>query len=105
MTITFIIPCYNSVKIISKNFNKLNNFIKKNKIKAKIIYINDGSEDLTFKELLKIKKKNVSIINNKKNLGKSSSIINTIKRVKTENVILIDCDLPYFDYLKKIIHP
>ena len=103
MTITFIIPCYNSVKIISKNFNKLNNFIKKNKIKAKIIYINDGSEDLTFKELLKIKKKNVSIINNKKNLGKSSSIINAIKRVKTENVILIDCDLPYFNYLKKII--
>tara|TARA_Y100000590_G_C15650344_1_gene988484 strand:+ start:64 stop:771 length:708 start_codon:yes stop_codon:yes gene_type:complete len=104
MTITFIIPCYNSDKIISKNFIKLNSFVKKNKIKAKIIYINDGSKDLTFKELLKIKKKNISIINNKKNLGKSSSIINAIKKVKSGNVILIDCDLPYFDYLKKVIY-
>ena len=43
MILTFIIPCYNAEKIVSKNFNKLNNFIKKNRIKAKIIYINDGS--------------------------------------------------------------
>ena len=104
MNLTFVIPCYNSEKIILNNFSKLNNFIKKNKIKAKIIYINDGSNDSTLKELLKIKKKNVHIINNKKNLGKSNSIINSIKKIRTKNVILIDCDLPYFDCLKKVIN-
>ena len=106
MILTFIIPCYNAEKIVYKNFNKLNSFIKKNRIKAKIIYINDGSTDFTLKELLKIRNKNVFIINNKKNLGKSKSIINTIKKIKTKNVILIDCDLPYLLYLivwKKMI--
>ena len=57
MNLTFVIPCYNSEKIILNNFNKLNNFIKKNKIRAKIIYINDGSNDGTFNKLKKIKKK------------------------------------------------
>ena len=104
MILTFIIPCYNAEKIVSKNFNKLNSFIKKNRIKAKIIYINDGSTDFTLKKLLKIRNKNVFIINNKKNLGKSKSIINTIKKIKTKNVILIDCDLPYFDNLKQVIN-
>ncbi len=103
MKITYVIPCYNSQKTILNNYNKLNKFIKKNKYKSKIIYINDGSSDFTFREMKKINNKNVSIINNKKNIGKSKSIINSINKIKTNYVILIDCDLPYFEYLKKII--
>ena len=87
MILTFIIPCYNAEKIVYKNFNKLNSFIKKNRIKAKIIYINDGSTDFTLKELLKIRNKNVFIINNKKNLGKSKSIINKLSRMDNYLVI------------------
>ena len=101
--ITFIIPCYNSEKIIIKNYYKLKNFIKKHKIKSKTIYINDGSDDSTLNELLKIQDKNVKIVNNKINLGKSMSIIQLLKKVTTNEVILIDCDLPYFKYLKSII--
>ena len=101
MKITYVIPCYNSQKTILNNYNKLNKFIKKNKYKSKIIYINDGSSDFTFREMKKINNKNVSIINNKKNIGKSKSIINSINKIKTNYVILIDCDLPYFEYLKK----
>ena len=103
MHITFIIPCYNASNIIIKNNQKLNKFIKKEKIKEKIIYINDGSQDNTFQELKKIKSKNIKIINNKYNLGKSKSIINALKKVQTKNIVLIDCDLPYFDYLKTTI--
>jgi len=103
MKITFIIPCYNAGNIILRNNEKLKKFIKKEKIKEKIIYINDGSEDNTLKELKKIKSKNVKILNNRYNLGKSKSIINTLKNVKTKNIVLIDCDLPYFDYLKTTI--
>ncbi len=103
MQITFIIPCFNASKIINENNKKLNKFIKKTKIKEKIIYINDGSEDDTLRELKKIKSKNIRIINNKYNLGKSKSIINVLKTVKAKNVVLIDCDLPYFEYLKTTI--
>ena len=103
MKITFIIPCYNAENIIIKNYKRLSQFTKKNKIKRKIIYINDGSSDDTIKKLKKIKDRDVNILDNKKNLGKSKSIINCLKKVKTKNVILIDCDLSYFEYLNKVI--
>ncbi len=104
MNLTFIIPCYNSEKLILKNYNILTNFLKKNKLIAKIIYINDGSNDDTLKKLKSIKNKNISIINNKNNCGKSHSIINALKKVKTKYVILIDCDLPYIKYLKHVVY-
>tara|TARA_Y100001958_G_C21156451_1_gene491364 strand:+ start:195 stop:905 length:711 start_codon:yes stop_codon:yes gene_type:complete len=104
VNVTFIIPCYNAEKIIIDNHNKLSSFLKKNKIKKKIIYINDGSEDKTLEELKKINKKDIKILNNKKNSGKSFSIIKALKLVKKGNVVLIDCDLPYFNYLKIVIN-
>ena len=104
MNVTFIIPCYNAEKIISNNHKRLSSFLKKNKIKKKIIYINDGSKDKTLNELKKINKKDVKILDNKENSGKSYSIIKALKFVKNGNVVLIDCDLPYFTYLKKVIN-
>ena len=103
MNVTFIIPCYNAEKIIYINHQRLISFLKKNKIKKKIIYINDGSEDKTLEELKRIKDKNIKILDNKENSGKSFSIIKALKFVKKGNVVLIDCDLPYFTYLKKVI--
>jgi len=103
MKVTFIIPCYNAEKIVIRNHKRLSQFTKKNKIKKKIIYINDGSNDYTLERLKKINDKDVEILNNKRNLGKSKSIINCLSRVKTNNVILIDCDLSYFEYLNKVI--
>ena len=103
MNFTFIIPCHNSEKIIINNYKKLNKFISQYKLKSKIIYINDSSKDNTFEELKKINDKKVSIINNKINLGKSKSISKILKKINTDFVILIDCDLPYFKYLNEII--
>lgn len=104
MNVTFIIPCYNAEKIIYNNHKRLSSFLKKNKIKKKIIYINDGSKDKTLNELKKINEKNIKILDNKENSGKSYSIIKALKFVKNDNVVLIDCDLPYFTYLKKVIN-
>lgn len=103
MSITFIIPCYNAEKFILNTNFKLVKFLKKNKINYKIFYINDGSKDKTLFKLEKISNNNIKIFNNQKNLGKSKTIINTLKFVKTSKVVLVDCDLPYFNSLKKII--
>ena len=104
MQITFIVPCYNAENIIVRNYRRLNIFLRENRVKSKIIYINDGSKDNTFEKLCEIKNKNIKIINNKNNLGKSKSVINALKKVTTNYVVLIDCDLPYFQYLKKILN-
>lgn len=102
--ITFIIPCYNCEKFIIQNHLKLKKEILSTKIKYKIYYINDGSSDLTIKKLYSIKDKNIKIINNKINQGKSYSIIKALKLVKTDFVILLDCDLPYLNYLRTLIN-
>ena len=49
-----------------------------------------------FENSRKIKSKNIEIINNKFNLGKSKSIIKALKIAKTKNIVLIDCDLLIF---------
>ena len=103
MSITFIVPCFNAEKIILNTNFKLTKFLKKNNINYKIFYINDGSKDKTLLKLEKISNNNIKIFNNQKNLGKSKTIVNTLKFVKTNKVVLVDCDLPYFNSLKKII--
>jgi len=102
--ITFIIPCYNCEQFIIKSHLKLKKKLLSLKVKYKIYYINDGSNDLTIKKLKIIKDANIKIINNNINLGKSASIIKALKLVKTNYVILLDCDLPYLNYLKKLIN-
>jgi len=102
---TFLIPSYNCENFIYKNSIKLIDKIKKTKIYYELIFINDASSDNTLKELKKIKSKykNVSIISYKKNLGKSAALQIGLKRCKTNIVIFYDCDLPYFNYLTKLI--
>ena len=103
MNLSFIIPCLNSEKIIRKSINKLVNKLNQKKIIHELIIINDGSVDKTLEELKKIKNKNIRIISNSKNLGKSTSLIKGIKLSKYKKIILIDCDMPYFEYLDKLI--
>tara|TARA_Y100000591_G_scaffold331316_1_gene364830 strand:- start:736 stop:1482 length:747 start_codon:yes stop_codon:yes gene_type:complete len=106
MKISLVIPCYNYENLIREKFYKLKKKLNDNKIKYEIIYINDGSSDKTLKKLreIKNKNKNIKIINNKINLGKSSSLIKGINKSKYNNIIIYDCDLPYFGYLNKIIY-
>lgn len=102
---SFIIPCYNCSYFIKKNIKKLETKLKKLNIKYELILIDDGSSDKTFEKIKEIclNNKLVRVIRNKKNIGKSYSSIQGIKKSKFSNIILIDCDLPYFNSLKKII--
>ena len=103
MKISFIIPCLNSEKIIENSINKLVKKLNQKKIIHELIIINDGSVDKTLEELKKLKNKNIRIISNSKNLGKSTSLIKGIKLSKYKKIILIDSDMPYFEYLDKLI--
>ena len=102
--LTVIVPCYNYETYILSNIEKLINKLEKYKIDYEIIIINDGSSDNTKKKVESISNnQKINLINNYKNKGKSFSIINALPLCKYENIILIDCDLPYFDYFDKVI--
>jgi len=103
---SIIIPVKNQEKNISYNLDKLikelNYFIFISK--WEIILIDDGSTDMTFREISIYKKKikNIRLIKNKLNKGKGYSVkkgINLLNK-KSEKVVLIDSDIPYFKSLK-----
>ena len=106
MKFSIVIPCYNYEDLILKKFTKLKKFLNNNKYSYEIIIVNDGSKDNTLKKIIDIKKnnKNVKIINNSRNLGKSLSLIKGIKKTKNQNLLIYDCDQPYFNYLTKVIN-
>ncbi len=104
-SISIIIPCFNDENKIIKNLYYLKKKLKKIKIKYELIVINDGSSDHTLIRLKKFKsnKSKLRIINNNKNYGKSYSIRKGLKFSKSDYVILIDSDLPYFSSLNKVL--
>ncbi len=103
-SLSIIVPCYNYEKYILNNLEKLINKIENHNIDYEIIIINDGSVDNTKKEIENILiNKRINLINNEKNEGKSFSIINALPLCKYNNILLIDCDLPYFDYFDQVI--
>ena len=105
-SVSFIIPCYSAETFINKNLELLNKKIKSLKLTYQIILIDDGSQDnthLILKNIIK-KDKYISLIKNKKNIGKSYSLLRGIKKSKYQNIVMIDCDLPYFRSINKIIY-
>ena len=103
--LSVIVPCYNFETYILNNIEKLITKLKTHSINYDIIIINDGSLDNTKKKIETIlENKKINLIDNKKNIGKSFSIINALPMCKFDNVLLIDCDLPYFDYLDKVLY-
>ena len=104
-SVSFIVPCYNAEKFIVQNISKLQKKILSLKIRYEIILIDDGSNDGSCKKIKDYIKKNkfISLIENKRNQGKSFSVIKGIKKSKYNFIIMIDCDLPYFSSLNKIV--
>ena len=106
MNLSVVIPCYNYEKLITSNLKRLISKLKKINHKFEIIIINDGSTDKTLNKLklIKNKYKYIKILSNKKNIGKSFSLIKGISKSKYSNIVIYDCDLPYYNYLEKIIN-
>jgi len=105
MSLSIIIPCFNSEKYILKNIAKLKSYINKINYKYEVILIDDCSDDRTY-EVVKnfiAQHKNIKIYKNYLNKGKSYSLIKGIKKAKFKKIIIIDSDLPYFSKLHILI--
>jgi glycosyltransferase involved in cell wall biosynthesis len=105
MRVSIIIPCFNCQRIIKNSILKLEKKLKKfRKIKYELIFVDDGSTDNTVSIINNFVSKNIKLIKNHKNLGKSESLKRGINVTKYNRIILIDCDLPYFKYLDIVLY-
>ncbi len=102
--ISIIIPVYNEEKTLQQVIMKLKK-VNFGQCEVEMIIINDGSSDGTKKILNHIADKNIRIFH-KKNGGKGSAVIEGLKHVTGDIIIIQDADLEYNpDDLPKLVAP
>ncbi len=90
---SLIIPMFNEEENVKTLYNQICASLKKIK-NYEIVFINDFSSDNTLNNLREIERNNINlkVLNNKKNLGQSFSIINGIKKANSDIIITLDGD-------------
>lgn len=90
--LTIIIPCYNEEKSIAKTLIELSENIKKNNLNWKILIVDDGSNDNSFEEIIKIKLDLIQIKQHPYNKGYGASLKTGILNSTSEFVAFYDAD-------------
>ena len=97
MNISVVVPCCNEQNNITELYERLIITFKKNKLDiGKIILIDDGSNDDTWKKINQLKqlnKKEILGIKLSRNFGHQNAVIAGLTYCKSDFVLIIDADL------------
>ena len=91
-----IVPCYNEELVIAEFFKKLSESMEKVNLDWKVIFVNDGSTDLTeeiIDELMTLNKKRIFQIILSKNSGHMNAIKEGYKYSDADLIVTMDSDL------------
>ena len=105
--LSIIIPCYNEEKNFSISTNEVLNYTKNFKFDYEIIFVDDGSTDNTYNNLLSFVKenKNYKLLKLSKNYGSHISITAGINSVENSDALIV-CPLDdtyLLQYVDKMI--
>lgn len=95
--LSVVIPAYNEGEMINKTSNVISGLLSKENIDYELMFINDGSKDNTWDEILKASAGNDRIkgINFSRNFGKESAMFAGLSECTGDCVVVIDCDLQH----------
>jgi glycosyltransferase involved in cell wall biosynthesis len=91
--ISIVCPCFNEEMVIEIFLKHVKPVLTKLKKSYEIIFINDGSTDDTLNTLLRVKNKNIRILNLSRNFGKEAALTAGLENAKGDVIIPIDVDL------------
>ena len=96
MKVSIIIPAYNESETILTLLKKISR-IPTSKNQKEIIIVNDGSTDDTLEKIIEFSrnKKNIIIINKKKNVGKGFAVKLGLQKASGDILLIQDADLEY----------
>ncbi len=93
-SISVVIPCFNEETTIFGNLIKINRYLESTFQSFEIIAVNDGSNDDTMGELLKVKELfPLKVISLQKNEGKGGAVKKGFLESKNDIVMFLDADL------------
>lgn len=96
--LSIIVPCYNEEENISLFYDEVVKtipFFEKKGIELELIYIDDGSQDGTLREIKELheKDKRVHLISFSRNFGKEAAMYSGLQKSKGDYVVIMDVDL------------
>lgn len=93
--VSFVIPVKDEEKTIKTLFSGINKTIKGLRKTSEVIFVDDGSTDNSFEEMLSLKKKykNIKIIKHRGNWGKSIALQNGFSEAVGSIIFTMDADL------------
>ncbi len=95
--LSVIIPAYNEEKCIKHAYHTINSLLAENNIDGEFIFIDDGSQDGTYKMISELSMENENILGLQfsRNFGKESAISAGLAAVNGDCAVVIDCDLQH----------
>lgn len=97
INLTIVVPVYNSAILLKKLAEEVLASLEKNKITFEIIFVNDCSEDDSWKNILDLCKNYqwVKAIDLRKNFGQHNAILAGLNYSNGEVIVLMDDDLQH----------
>lgn len=94
MYLSIIVPAYNEQRRLPKTLSSIDSYLRKQSYDYEILVVNDGSKDKTAEvvESLKVKIKNLRLVDNKENHGKGFVVRQGLLEAKGEYRLFTDAD-------------
>lgn len=95
--LSLVVPCYNEEYNVKALFDEINKTFYGKNINVETVFIDDGSRDKTYSELLKIKEStpdtDIQIISFSRNFGKEAAMFAGLSNARGDKICIIDADL------------
>jgi polyisoprenyl-phosphate glycosyltransferase len=90
-----VVPVYNEQEVLPEFHRRLSGVLDSLPIVAEIVYVNDGSRDLTLEQLRRLKDLDgrITLIDLSRNFGKEIAMTAGLDHAMGEAVVIIDADL------------
>lgn len=95
---SIVIPAYNEQEMIPITYKTLKGVMDENNIPFEIIFVDDGSKDDTFKQIMSLSENGtgeVKGISFSRNFGKEAAIFAGLKEAEGDCCVVMDCDLQH----------
>lgn len=96
-TMSIVLPAYNEEQMIEKTARIIPELMEEENISYELVFVNDGSKDLTWEKIVKVSEENPNIkgVCFSRNFGKEGAVFAGIANASGDCVAVMDCDLQH----------